>query len=109
MTILGYNQNSPNKQKIRKGSVKMSEKSSTNAIKFIVFSLIGIFMFFFPIEIGGKSTIPLDHMVSWIQGIPYYVQVYGFILITLGAILPFIRKDWNKNLMNSIFSIAKVL
>jgi len=26
---------------------------------------IGIFVFFIPISVSGKQSIPLDHMVSW--------------------------------------------
>ncbi len=45
--------------------------------KFFVYSLVGAFVFFVPLEIGGKSSILLDHMVtgleSWIPGVlPYY-------------------------------------
>lgn len=31
------------------------------ALRLILFSLIGIFLFFVPVEINGKSTILLDH------------------------------------------------
>ncbi|MFT6406452.1 MAG: nucleoside recognition membrane protein YjiH, partial [Marinomonas primoryensis] len=34
-------------------------------MKLVVYSCIGIFFFFVPIDIGGKETIPLDHIVSW--------------------------------------------
>ncbi|MEA1976125.1 MAG: hypothetical protein U9N10_11450 [Bacillota bacterium] len=35
---------------------------------FFVMSAIGMFMFFIPITIGGKKTIPLDHVVSFVKG-----------------------------------------
>ncbi len=34
--------------------------------KFFVYSFIGIFIFFVPITIEQKSTIMLDHIVSYI-------------------------------------------
>jgi nucleoside recognition membrane protein YjiH len=86
----------------------LQEKNALNGVKFIAFSLFGIFMFFVSIDIGGKSTIPLDHIVSWIQRIPHYVKVYGLILVTIGALLPFIKRIWNKDLATTIFSICKL-
>lgn len=46
------------------------EKSPNNSLKvfkFIVYSLIGIFTFFIPITINDSSTIPLDHLVTYVQ------------------------------------------
>ncbi|WP_084135478.1 YjiH family protein [Mesobacillus selenatarsenatis] len=79
-------------------------------IKFFVFSAIGIFMFFVPITVGEKSSIPLDHLVTWFNttfsaAVPYY----AFIVILLGAIYPFYRKTWNKNTTTIVFSLLKVL
>ncbi|WP_246566757.1 YjiH family protein [Tissierella simiarum] len=86
----------------------MQEKSTLNGVKFIVFSLFGIFMFFVSIDIGGKSTIPLDHIVSWIQSIPHYFKIYGLTLVTIGALFPFIKGIWNKDLTTTIFSLCKL-
>lgn len=86
----------------------MQEKSGVNGVKFIAFSMLGIFMFFVSVDIGGKSTIPLDHMVSWIQRIPHYVKVYGITLVTIGALFPFIKGTWNKDLTATIFSFCKL-
>lgn len=81
-----------------------------NIIKFLLFSSIGIFMFFIPIEWNGKSSIPLDHFVTWVRslvgnGASYYV----LILVVLGAIHPFYKKTWNKNAVEVVFSLFKVL
>ncbi|MBT2681213.1 YjiH family protein [Bacillus sp. ISL-35] len=79
-------------------------------LKFFLFSAIGIFMFFVPIAVAGKSSIPLDHLVTWINttfsaAVPYY----AFIVILLGAIYPFYRKTWNKNVTIMVFSLLKVM
>ncbi|RSD28881.1 YjiH family protein [Mesobacillus subterraneus] len=79
-------------------------------LKFFIFSAIGIFMFFVPITVGEKSSIPLDHLVTWINttlsaAVPYY----AFIVILLGAIYPFYKKTWNKNSTTMVFSWLKVL
>ena len=45
----------------------MNNQSNTLAlIKLIGFSLLGIFLFFMPIEIAGKNTIAFDHMASYL-------------------------------------------
>jgi nucleoside recognition membrane protein YjiH len=78
--------------------------------KFFVYSAIGIFMFFIPVEIGEKSSIMLDHIVSWIRvQFPSIVPYYAFIVILLGAVYPFITKTWNKDTVTIVFSMLKVL
>lgn len=83
--------------------------SSSLQFKFIVYSLLGVFMFFVPIQIGEKKTIMLDHIVVWIQSIPYFKQSYGALLILVGACLPFYRRTWNKDKITCIFSFLKLL
>ncbi|WP_145523788.1 YjiH family protein [Virgibacillus sp. SK37] len=81
-----------------------------NILKFFGFSLIGIFTFFVPITINGVSSIPLDHIVTYIQttfstAVPYY----ALIIIILGAVYPFVSKTWNKDMVNIILSLFKIL
>jgi nucleoside recognition membrane protein YjiH len=79
-------------------------------MKFILLSAFGIFMFFVPVTIGGKSTIPLDHVVSFIKGLsPTLSKYYALVVIILGALYPFIKKTWNKDKVTIFFSIAKVV
>ncbi len=84
--------------------------NSTNALKFLVFSAIGIFMFFIPITFNTRTSIPLDHIVSEIRAnlLPY-ARVYALIVITLGGLWPFLKKTWNKNTVSLVFSILKLL
>lgn len=88
------------------------EKRSIDSIKvfkFVFYALIGIFMFFVPITVGGKSSIPLDHIVNYIKALPGFGPVYAGLVVTIGALLPFINKSWNKNRSTTIFSILKLL
>ncbi|MED4205330.1 YjiH family protein [Neobacillus mesonae] len=90
--------------------VKPSIYSISNILKFVIFSMIGIFMFFIPIEWNGKSSIPLDHFVTWVRnivgkGASYYV----LILVMLGAIHPFYKKTWKKNAVETVITLFKVL
>lgn len=77
--------------------------------KFIFFSLLGIFMFFVPITIAGKSSIPLDHLVTLFRQANTAVTVYIFVILLLGAIYPFYTKKWNKSATDFVLSIFKVL
>ncbi|MDZ5471237.1 YjiH family protein [Bacillus sp. 31A1R] len=89
----------------------VNPKSSVpNVLKFVLFSAIGVFMFFIPVTMNEKSSIMLDHLVSMIQtSLPTVIPYYALLVILLGAIYPFYTKTWNKNLVNKIFSIFKIL
>ncbi len=78
-------------------------------LKFLSFSLLGIFMFFVSIKIGEKTTIPIDHIVKAILKIPHFMIVYGIIMITLGTLLPFINKKWNKSTLNIVITVLNIL
>ncbi len=78
-------------------------------MRFLLYSAIGIFMFFIPITFMGKNSIPLDHLVGLIQKIPYYPKVYGLVLVFIGVILPFIDGSWKKTKTKKVFSIINIL
>lgn len=91
-------------------SKKENHYTSQNLIKFLLFSAIGIFMFFIPISIGSKSTIPLDHLVTAIRStLPSMAPIYALIVIILGGIRPFYLKTWNKDKVTTVFSLLKLL
>ncbi|MBB2971347.1 YjiH family protein [Mesorhizobium sp. RMAD-H1] len=80
------------------------------ALKLIIYSFIGIFFFFVPVTIGGKSTILLDHAATAIAtNLRPLALVFVTALIAYGAIAPFIRGTWNKNVTETIFSLLRVL
>ncbi len=78
--------------------------------KFWVLSAIGIFMFFVPITIGERSTIPLDHVVSWLrQAVPAVLPYYALLLIAAGAAYPWVSGTWRRNTTTTVFSVMRVL
>ncbi|OQP00990.1 histidine transporter [Geobacillus sp. 44C] len=86
------------------------QTSTGQAWKFFIYSAIGIFMFFVPVQIGETSSIMLDHIVSWIRmQFPTLVPYYALIVIALGAVYPFYTKTWNKDVVAIVFSLLKVL
>lgn len=89
----------------------MNKETQQNGslIKFLGYSLFGIFMFFCPLNINGKSTIPVDHIITFITtNLIEYARVYILAVMYLGAVLPFIRKSWNKDAISIFFSAAKI-
>ncbi len=92
-------------------STSPSNKSnSTSALKLIVFSLIGLAFFFLPISINGKSTIPLDHIVSWLRSdFAGSIQIYALLVIIAGGIYPFVKGSWKDSTTQTILSILKLL
>lgn len=77
--------------------------------KFLAYSIFGIFMFFCPVTIGGRSTIPVDHIITFITAqLRQPARVYILAVMYLGAVLPFIRRSWNKDAITLFFSLAKV-
>ncbi|WAA08570.1 YjiH family protein [Fervidibacillus albus] len=91
--------------------IKRQKPSSLVPIlKFFIFSLIGIFMFFIPITLNEKSSIPLDHIVTWVRNtFPEAVPFYLLVTIAFGAIYPFIQGNWKKDGVHVVLSIFKII
>ncbi|EGQ26264.1 MULTISPECIES: YjiH family protein [Sporosarcina] len=92
---------------------KLQEQTMSNVpniLKFVGFSLIGIFIFFAPIKVDGTSSIPLDHIVTWINTtFPSLTPIYALLVILGGVIYPFATKTWNKSTFNLVFTLLKII
>lgn len=79
-------------------------------LKLFVPSALGIFIFFVPVEIAGRSTILLDHMVTGARDLlGDYSGVYALAMIVAGTAYPLIKGYWRRNLTERIFTVLKVL
>lgn len=88
---------------------KVNYNSGSNVVKFIFFSLIGVFMFFVPVTINGGKSIPLEHLVSYVTNNYQSVgSVYALIIILFASIYPFITKTWKKDKTTLTFTIFKI-
>lgn len=83
--------------------------SAKDVCLFVLYSLFGIFMFFVPIEFGGKKTIPIDHIVNAIKGIPNYGLIFGTIMIVAGLAYAIKRKEWEGGVVRKIFFALKLV
>lgn len=88
---------------------QVKARSSLNVMKFLILNMIGIFMFFITVTINGTKSIPIDHIVTGLRSIPNFGPVYAGIIVVIGAILPFVHKTWNKDIVTTIFSVFKVI
>ncbi len=68
-----------------------------NIAKLILFSAIGIFMFFVPMTVGDTSSIPLDHVVTWLQkSLGPLVPWYALVIILPGALVSLYHRELEK-------------
>ncbi|WP_226346784.1 YjiH family protein [Agilicoccus flavus] len=78
--------------------------------KFFVLSAIGIVMFFVPVTIAGRDTIPLDHIVSGVRAaVPGVLPWYALALIAAGAAHPFVTGRWRRTATDIVFSFARLV
>ncbi|WP_263311179.1 YjiH family protein [Brachybacterium atlanticum] len=78
--------------------------------RFFVYSAIGLVMFFVSVKIGGKSTILVDHaltFVRWVLGpaVPWVVVA----LVLLGTVRPFVTGSWRRGALRTVFAVANVI
>lgn len=81
-----------------------------NVVKFISFSLLGLFLFFIPITINEVNTILVDHLATFIKDfLGDYVKYYVVAVITFGIVYSFIKGTWNSSKMSIVMTFFKVL
>lgn len=80
-----------------------------NILRLTAYSAIGIAAFFAPLEIGGKTTILLDHIVTFFsRDMKTFSRVIVFGLILAGAVLPIVNAEWKKGTFELILVMLKV-
>ena len=105
----------------------MAEKKSygvSAALKFIVLSLLGLFMFFMPFDLMIKqvgyfkivagsqapiNTIAVDHIVGLIRKIPNFDVVWGTAIVLVGIVYPLATGAWKKDRTSKVFTVFKIL
>lgn len=78
--------------------------------RFFLYSAIGIAMFFVSVEIGGRSTILVDHaltFVRWVLGpaVPWVVVA----LVLVGTVRPFVTGTWRDGALRTVFALANIV
>lgn len=79
-------------------------------LQLIVFSTIGLVMFFVPFTIGEKSTILFDHGATYLVNEQHTLAVtLLFLLMIYGVGKPIYDGSWRKNITNIILTVFKVI
>ena len=83
---------------------------SLGLLQLIVFSTIGLVMFFVPFTIGDKSTILFDHGATYLVTQQHTLAVFLlFLLMIYGVGKPIYDGSWRKNITNIVLTIFKVI
>ncbi len=87
----------------------MRKNDSSSILQFVLFSFIGIFMFFAQVTIGGRHGIPIDILTNLIiDGLGIAADYLALLLVALGAAWPFLKKTWNRSVTDVIFTCFKL-
>lgn len=87
----------------------MKKNRTSSIIQFLLFSFIGVFMFFAQITVGGSHGIPIDILTNTIiGGLGPVADYLALLLVVLGVIWPFIKKTWNRSVTDIIFTCFKI-
>lgn len=82
----------------------------SEVLRFVIYSAVGLFMFFVPITIAGTSTIPLDHIVSWLrEHASAYLPYYALVITLAGTIAPFVTGGWKKSTVRMAFAFMNIV
>lgn len=88
---------------------EMNAQKGKSMWRFFLYSAIGITLFFVPVTLSGSSSILLDHFVTLIGNIfGDSIKYYTLLVIIMGAIYPFITKEWNKSPIETVITFFKI-
>lgn len=86
-------------------------RSSPAAVaRLLGFSLIGILLFFVPVELAGRSSLLLDHAASALQTHARPLVIGCAMLFMLyGAVMPWLDGSWRRSSTAALFSVLRTL
>ena len=81
-----------------------------NVLRLIGYSAIGVIAFFAPLTIGGKTTILLDHIVTFLtRDLKSFSHLIALGLLLAGAVSPIVNAEWKKGPFELILVLLKIL
>ena len=79
-------------------------------VKFIIYSTLGVVLFFIPVTINGTSSIPLDHLITYLNNtFPLFGSTITLVIGVVGGMLPWINGSFKRNTLNFILSVLRLL
>lgn len=89
---------------------KPSTTQSVRAWRLVLYSAIGLFVFFFPMIYQGKQSTPLDHMVTVLCTHLSAVVPWNIVALAVyGTLRGIITKTWAQGPVQFVFTILKVV
>nr|WP_298144247.1 YjiH family protein [uncultured Pseudomonas sp.] len=91
-------------------SATVSVSKGRALARLLGYSLIGLLIFFMPFDIGGRSTILLDHTASalLVHARPLVIGI-ALLFMLYGALQPWYSGSWRGDLTRMVFSVLKVV
>jgi nucleoside recognition membrane protein YjiH len=78
--------------------------------KFIGFSLFGILLFFTPITFRETNSIPLDHLITFINStLPQFGPIFALCIVVIGGLLPWFDGSYRKGTVAFVVSVFRML
>lgn len=78
--------------------------------RFLVYSSLGIVAFFVPLTVNGRSTILIDHIITYISSdFTLLSNLYCVVLIIGGVVSPLIRRTWTRSKTDIVLAFLRVI
>jgi nucleoside recognition membrane protein YjiH len=78
--------------------------------RFLFYSSVGTIAFFVPLTINGRSTILMDHIVTYVSAdFALVSNLYCVVIIVAGAVLPFVRRTWAHSKTVATLSLLQIM
>ncbi|MBN1975200.1 MAG: YjiH family protein [Sedimentisphaerales bacterium] len=92
-----------------------NNRNVINYMKFIFFSLFGVILFFTPITIKGKNSIPIDHLITYLKSVQPNIgkfpilEIFVLVVAIIGGIIPWVNKSYKRNTLFFVLSVFRIL
>ena len=100
------------KPSIRKTKEVNKEKNLNNniaIIKTLVYSTIGILIFFLPISISNEKSVIINHLYKFIKNsIGGFLGIYLILITSVGCLRPFLNKNIKENKIKKFYYIIRL-
>ena len=94
-------------------AVELEPVKSSSVAKFVIASLLGIFLFLIPIPQGNSFTIPIGIVINWVSGLLALetvdlATIAVMIFVTVSTVLTVINKIWHPEFLNKNEKVSKI-
>ena len=94
------------------GTNSSMSKIAANGVpvaRFLFYSSVGAIAFFVPLTINGRSTIIMDHIITYFSAaFPDLSNVYCVTIIVAGVVSPFVRGAWKHSRTDTFLSLLQI-